>query len=185
MGETALLVIDVQVAIMDGVAGKAAAYQRDEVLARIGGLLERARTAGAPVLFAQHEQEDGASGPLLPGVAGWAIHPAVAPRPNEAVIAKRACDAFYETPLDAELARRGVTRLVVAGADSQFCVDTTVRRALSLDYDVVLAADAHTTSGGGPLSPEQTIAHHNATLGVLSHPTREVTVRPAAEIEFR
>lgn len=183
---TALLVIDVQVAIMDGLEGMSPpAYRRDETLARIGDLLAKARAAKAPVLFVQHEEE--AFPPMSAGAPGWAIHPAVAPRRGEAIVRKRTADSFYGTPLRAELDRLGVDRLVVAGAETHLCVDTTVRRALSLDYDVILAADAHTMSGGGddaPLTPAQVVAHHNATLAGLPHPRRGVAVVPAAEIGF-
>ncbi len=65
-------------------------------------------------------------------------------------------------------------------AKTPFCVDTTVRRALSLDSGVVVATAAHPTGGGGPLAPEAMIAHHNATLADLPQPTREVTVVAAA-----
>ena len=181
--ETALLVIDVQVAIMDGPdPSYPPAHRRDEVLARIGDLLAKARAAKAPVIFVQHDQD--AFPPMTPSTPGWQIHPAVAPLPGEPVVRKRAADAFYAAPLRAELDARGVTRLVVAGAETQYCVDTTVRRALSLDYDVTLAADAHTFAGDGPLPPEQIVAHHNSTLANLPHPTRAVLVAPTGEIAF-
>ena len=181
--DAALLVIDAQVAILDG---DTPAYRRDEVLARIGELLANARAAGVPVVYVQHD--DATYEPMKPGAAGWQIHPAVAPLPGERIVRKRACDAFYGTPLRAELDTLGVTRLVAAGCETDYCVDTTVRRALSLDYDVVLAADAHTTTsgsdGGDGLTTAQIIAHHNATLAGFSTPTREVVVKPTGEIVF-
>jgi len=181
---TALVVIDVQVAIMDGPeAGADPAFNRDEVLAKVGELLAKARAAGTPVIHVQHEHAT--FPPMQAGAAGWQIHPAAAPRDGETVVRKRAADAFYGTSLRAELDRLGVTRLVLAGAESDCCVDTTARRALSLDYDVVLAADAHTTyAGNGVLSAEQIVAHHNAMLANLPHPKHEIVVRPTSEIAF-
>ena len=181
--DAALLIIDAQVAILDG---ETPAHARDEVLAHIGELLAGARAAGVPVVYVQHD--DATYEPMTPGNPGWQIHPAVAPLPGERVVRKRACDAFYGTPLRAELDVLGVTRLVVAGCETDYCVDTTVRRALSLDYDVVLAADAHTTTsgsdGGNGLTAAQIITHHNATLAGFSNPTREVVVKPTSEIAF-
>ena len=180
---TALLVVDAQVAILDGPdPTDVPAYRRDEVLARIGGLLARARAAGTPVLYVQHENPDFA--PLTAGSPGWRIHPAVAPLPGERVVAKRASDSFYGTPLRSELDAKGITHLVVVGCDTQFCVDSTVRRALSLDYDVTLVADAHTTYEGGPLPAAQVVAHHNETLAELAHPSRAVAVKPASDVVF-
>ena len=181
--DTALLVIDVQVAIIDGDDPDHAAYQPAETLARIGELVVRARAAKSPVVYVQHEHATYA--PMKRGAAGWQIHPAVAPAPGELVVRKQACDAFYGTPLRSELDAQGITHLVVTGCESDKCVDTTVRRALSLDYDVTLAADAHTaTSTGERLTSAQIVAHHNVTLADLAHPTREVVVKPASEIAF-
>ena len=182
--ETALVVIDVQVAIMDGPEpGADPAYRRDEVLVKVGELLAKARAAGTPVIHVQHEHAS--FPPMRAGAAGWQIHPAAAPHDGEPIVHKRAADAFYGTSLRAELDRLGVTRLVLAGAESDCCVDTTARRALSLDYDVVLAADAHTTyAGNGVLSAEQIVAHHNAMLANLPHPKHEILVRPTSEIAF-
>lgn len=179
---TALLVIDVQVAVVSAVAGEDAAYREQETLATIGELLEKARAAEAPVVYVQHENPH--RPPLQPGADGWQIHPAVAPRPGDPIVRKLASDSFYGTPLRSELDRLGVTRLVICGLESNLCVDATARRALSLDYDVVLAADAHTTHDGAVLPAAQVIAHTNATLAILAHPTHEIAVVPVAQIAF-
>jgi len=47
---------------------------------------------------------------------------------------------------------------------TQYCIDTTCRRAVSLGYDVTLAADAHTTADMPKLNVEQIVEHHNALL---------------------
>ena len=182
--ETALLVIDVQVAIMDGPDPSCPpAYRRDEVLGNIDRLLGKARATKTPIIYVQHDEPTFDA--LKPGAPGWQIHPAVAPVNGELVVRKQAADAFYGTPLRAELDARGITRLVVAGAETQYCIDTTIRRALSLDYDVTLAADAHTTGGDtDALTAAQIVAHHNATLGILPHPKHAVTVKPTSDITF-
>lgn len=51
---------------------------------------------------------------------------------------------------------------------TEFCVDTTTRRALALGYPVTLVEDAHTSAGNAALTPQQVIAHHNATLTNIS-----------------
>ena len=178
--QSALLVIDAQVSIVDDPD----AYRATEVLARIGDLLDRARASKTPVVFVQHDHDT--YEPMKPGQPGWQIHPSVAPRPGEPVIHKRAADAFYGTSLRSELDALGVTRLIVTGCETQCCIDTSVRRALSLDYNVVLASDAHTTCSFDPdgLTPAQIIDHTNGTLGMLPHPSREITIEPTSEISF-
>ena len=99
------------------------------------------------------------------------------------MIAKTACDSFLGTTLGAELRHRGIDALVVCGAATEFCVDTTIRRAASESYRVVVAADAHTTKDRPVLTAVQIIAHHNWVWAELSAPHPPVVV-PAAAITF-
>ncbi|MFI5118579.1 MAG: isochorismatase family protein, partial [Terriglobales bacterium] len=136
--KTALLVIDVQrgiLAIPNLARKKEIDQALDQTMARIAGLIERARTASVPVIYVQH---DGGPGHRLePEAAGWPIRHETAPQPGDPVIHKCASDAFFETILDAELAAAGIQQLVICGCMTQYCVDTTARRAVSLGYDVV------------------------------------------------
>jgi len=59
---------------------------------------------------------------------------------------------------------RHAERLVICGLQSEYCVDTTTRRAFSLGYDITLVADGHSTCAGS-LTAAQKIAHHNEVLG--------------------
>ncbi len=183
--KTAVLVIDVQRGILNDpiLARKKEINQAfDETVLRIAELIARARTASVPVIYIQH---DGGPGHRLePETSGWPIRPEIAPHPGERVIHKRACDAFFETPLDAELNAAGIKQLVICGCMTQYCIDTTVRRAISLGYDVVLAADGHTTADTDTLRFEQIIAHHNALLDGFDAGEHEVRVCPAAEIRL-
>jgi len=66
------------------------------------------------------------------------------------------------------LKSQGVTELIICGMHTEFCVDTTTRRALALGYPVILVKDAHTSAGNSVLTPRQVIEHHNATLTNIS-----------------
>jgi nicotinamidase-related amidase len=154
------------------------------VLARIAGLIDRARVAGTPVIYAQDKDVGGV------GTPEWQIHPAVAPAAGELVVRKAWSDSFHETELGDELAARGITQLVVAGMKTDVCVTMTSFRAVALGYDVTLAADAHTTTDGDILTAAQTIAYHNELLDGFGAEDgfgdgkRWITVKPAAEIMF-
>lgn len=171
----AVLVIDMQIGVVEP------AYQGKEVLDRISDLVARARRARVPVVYVQHHHATWAA--LQPGAKTWAIHPQVAPAAGETVIGKTASDSFHDTSLHDQLARLGVTHLIVTGMQTEYCVDTTCRRAISLGYDVTLVGDGHTT-WDGPVPAEQIISYHNAVLPGLAHPTHRIAVRPAAEIAF-
>jgi nicotinamidase-related amidase len=78
-----------------------------------------------------------------------------------------------------------VTELVLCGMQSDFCVDTTTRRALALGYPVVLVSDGHTTVDNAVLSAAQITAHHNETLTNITSFGPRVRALPAHTIEFR
>jgi nicotinamidase-related amidase len=159
---TALLVVDLQFGMFNG-EEIAPIHAGDALLARVQVLLAQARAGGVPVLYVRH---DSGTGRLLErGTAKWQIHPAIAPAPDETIVDKRTPDSFHETTLSAELAAIGAKRLIVAGAQSEVCVDTTCRRAFSLGFDVTLVSDAHSTWNNAVLNADQIIRHTNETLG--------------------
>jgi nicotinamidase-related amidase len=133
-----------------------------------------------PILFVQH---DGPKGhPLEVNTVGWAIHASVLPRDGEPVIHKRASDSFFETSLAEELERRGIGRLIITGGMSEYCVDTTCRRAVTMGYDVTLVADGHLTRDTPELTAAQVIGHHNLLLDGFSAGGHSIQVKPAAEV---
>ncbi|HEY3993021.1 MAG TPA: cysteine hydrolase family protein [Ktedonobacteraceae bacterium] len=174
--DTALLVIDVQVGLMQD------AYGRDEVLQTIKLLLERAHASETPVIYVQHDDSPG--GDLEFDTPGWQIHPLVAPREGEVVVRKASPDAFYQTRLQEELQTRGIKRLVIAGGQTEYCVDATTRRAVSQGYNVLLVSDAHTTFDNKTLTAAQIIAFYNETMNGFWAGDQVVRVRPAEEIVF-
>ena len=175
---TALLIIDVQVGIIDDFH----AYRGREVLEQINTLLAKARASNVPVIYVQHDGEKGH--PLEVGSPGWQIHSAIKPHEEDLIIRKRASDSFFETTLQKELESKGVKRLIVAGCMTEYCVDTTSRRAISMGYDVTLVSDAHTTVDNKLLTASQVIAHHNALLDGFDAGSHMITVTPAGEMNF-
>lgn len=161
---SAVLVIDPQIGVVEGT------FERDAVIAAVGRLVERARGAGVPVLWVQHNDEH-----VVRGSDGWHFVPELTPAPDEPVVEKSYADAFEATTLEDELAALGVARLVVAGAETDACVRSTVHGGLTRGYDVTLVSDAHTTrdlSAWGAPPPELVIAHTNLYWSEQSAPGR-------------
>jgi nicotinamidase-related amidase len=175
---TALLIIDVQVGIIEGFH----AYRGPEVLEQINNLLSKARASSMPIIYIQHDGEAGH--PLEVGTEGWQIHPEIRPHSEDLIIRKRASDSFFETTLQRELEARGVKHLIVTGCMTEYCVDTTARRAISMGYDVSLVSDAHTTIDNKLLTAAQIIAHHNALLDGFDAGAHAITVKAADEVTF-
>jgi nicotinamidase-related amidase len=161
MTDAALLVIDLQVGMFNG-ERIAPIHAGEALLARVQVLLSRARASGTRVVYVRHA---GRSGHLLEhGTPNWRIHPAIAPLAGEVIVDKRTPDSFHQTTLMDELAATGVKRLIVVGAQTELCVDTTCRRAATLGFEVELVADAHSTWDNDTLNAEQIIRHTNQTL---------------------
>lgn len=172
---TALVIIDVQTGMFDITPPL---FKGNDLLAIIKTLISQARSSNIPIIYVQH---DGGSEkhPLHPSKQGWSIHPDIYPAKGEVVIRKRHPDSFQETNLQKELDALVVKDLIVAGIQTEYCVDTTCRRAYSLGYKVVLVQDAHSTWDTENLKAEQIIAHHNQTLSDWF-----VSLRPANQIQF-
>ncbi|HEY6303693.1 MAG TPA: cysteine hydrolase family protein [Terriglobales bacterium] len=172
------MIIDVQIGLVRLMPPEV----QDRVLPKLTVLLGEARSSGMPVFFIQH---DGPKGhPLEAESAAWEIHPAVLPLRTEPVLRKKASDSFFETRLAEELRSAEISHLVIAGAMTEYCVDTTCRRAVTLGYDVTLAADAHLTRDTPDLTAAQIIAHHNLVLDGFSAGLHSITVTPTAQISF-
>jgi nicotinamidase-related amidase len=175
----ALLIVDVQV----GLVQLMPPHLQARVLSNIMVLLSQARSSGISVLFVQH---DGPKGhPLEAETPAWAIHPSISPLSGEPVIRKKASDSFFETAL-AELAEAAeITHLIIVGGMTEYCVDTTCRRAVTLGYDVTLVADAHLTRDTPVLTAAQIIAHHNLLLNGFAAGIHSIKVIPTDEVSLR
>lgn len=155
---TAVLVIDVQVGLIEG---ENPVYRAQELITRIARLLRQARQQGIPVVYMQDDDVGGVGSPE------WQIHPGIAPQTGELVIQKAYGDSFYHTPLHQELQQRGIQTLITVGCQTDACVDATSRRAIALGYDVTLVADGHSTVDNEFLTAPQSIGYYNLVLDEL------------------
>lgn len=176
---TAVVVVDVQRGLF---CGSHPPGDADAVVAAINRVLATARAAGTPVIFVQQTGDPG-SKDLEADSPEWQLHPDLASAMGDQRIRKRMCDAFYQTELDACLREGNIHTLILAGYATDFCVDSTLRNAVSRDYEVVVVADGHTTNGSAGLTSAQIRAHHNFAWGDCLTP-EPVRVVPAAELEF-
>jgi len=157
----ALLIIDVQQGLCEGEHN---AFESAVVIDRINTVSAKARAAGTPVIFIQHED----NGLLKHGSREWQLAQGLHSEATDLRIRKTTPDSFLRTDLEATLKARDIGELVICGMHTEFCVDTTTRKALALGYPVLLVADAHTTEGNAFVTPRQVIQHHNATLTNIS-----------------
>lgn len=171
---TAVLLVDLQV----GVLGDC--VDVEGVVSRTAALAERARSEDAPVVWIQDDQD------FARDTAGWDLHPALVPLPGEARVHKSYRDALAGSDLPSVLARTGVTHLVIAGAQSDYCVRTLGQSAAAAGYDVTLVSDCHTTRSarlaGTWVGGEQIVAHVNAYFSGLRYPGQRFAAVPHDEV---
>jgi nicotinamidase-related amidase len=173
---TALLVVDVQQGVVEGTP------ERDNVVANVNSLVEKARQEQIPVVWVQHS-DDG----LPKGSDEWRIVPELAPDEAEPLIEKNYGDSFEGTTLEEVLSDLGVGRLVVVGAQTDACIRSTLHGAFARGYDATLVSDAHTTedqTAWGAPPPEQVIAHTNLYWKYQTAPGRTAGTVATDEVDF-
>jgi len=165
---TALIMIDMQNMYLDQETrdrlGWPGIYRFDEVVAECAALLAEARAQGIPIIYTrQVGRADGADmqptmkllyATLPADIAAaprdpWTseILDAVAPEPGDIVIEKLRWDAFFGTELENILRNLDVQRLIIAGLQTNVCVETTSRTALMKNFIVAVPEDAVSTDG--------------------------------------
>jgi nicotinamidase-related amidase len=172
----ALLVVDVQQGVI------AEAYERDAVVANINALIAQARAALVPVVWVQHSDEQ-----IEKGSDAWQIAPELDPSAAEPIVEKCYGDAFEDTTLEAELAKLGVGKLIVTGAETDACIRSTIHGALARGYDTILVSDAHTTndqSAWGAPPPDVVIAHTNLYWSYQRAPHRVAGTMQTKDVDF-
>ncbi|BBY31142.1 cysteine hydrolase family protein [Mycolicibacterium sediminis] len=165
LADSTLVLIDCQNTYTRGVMeleGVGAAL--DEVAA----LLDRARSAGVPIIHVQHSDGPGS----LYDVEGesGAIVPLVAPREGEPVVVKQYPNSFVHTDFDERLKAVGAQNLILTGFMTHMCVNSTARGAFNGGYSptVVAAATATRSLPGVDGTPVPAATLHAASLAGLA-----------------
>jgi nicotinamidase-related amidase len=174
---TALLVIDVQNDVVGG------AHARDAVVANISTLVDKARDEGVPIVWVQHSSEEN----MPKGSDGWQYVPELSPGDSEPLVHKIYADSFEDTDLEDVLAKSGIGRLIVTGAQTDECIRSTIHGAFVRGYDVTLVGDAHTTedqSEWGAPTPDKVIAHTNLYWQYHRAPGRTAAVSETKDVTF-
>jgi nicotinamidase-related amidase len=137
---TALIIVDVQRAF-DEWEAQGKRRNNPDAVARIADLLAAFRAQAAPIFHIRHEGTKPTSS-FLPGGSGYAVKDEAREIDGEAVIVKRVNSAFIGTDLESRLRAAGVGAVVICGATTNHCVETTTRMAGNLGFDTRLVRDA-------------------------------------------
>jgi len=171
-----LIVVDMQ----EGTISDSDKYDVPGVVKRINLLSQQVRSRDGKVIFIQHDGTP--SEGLAPYSDGWKILKALQQSNEDTTVRKTTNDAFYKTQLSSILTKMGAKRLIFCGWATDFCVDTSIRAAISRDYQVCVAADCHTLSDREHLTAQQVITHHNWVWSNMLSPVSAPEVLSMAEI---
>jgi nicotinamidase-related amidase len=141
--KTALLLIDIQNDYFP--YGKMELVGMEDAAKKAAEILKAFRIEKNPIYFIRHLSTRPDATFFIPGTDGIDIHPSVSPLPDEITIEKHFPNSFFQTDLLFELKETDITNLVICGAMSHMCIDTTVRAAKDHGFKCILIADACAT----------------------------------------
>ena len=135
----ALLIIDMQ---HDNFADSHMSDDQARVMIdRTNQLITHAKAKDMPVYIIEHISTNPASTLFLSGTKGAQTHAQIDTTDTIKII-KHYPSSFRETKLQAYLDTEGITALIVSGAMTHMCIDTTVRAGNDLGYQITLVSDA-------------------------------------------
>jgi nicotinamidase-related amidase len=181
--ETALVVVDVQKAFDEWDAAGRRRNNPDAV-DRIADLLEDFRAKGAPVIHIRHASLNPHS-KFRAELPGHQVIDAAAEIEGEPVVVKHVNSSFIGTDLEERLRTGGIKNVVIVGATTNHCVETTTRMAGNLGFDATLVRDATWTYDRVGLDGEEFPAEqvHAMTLANLAEEFAEIVT--SAEVISR
>ncbi len=176
----ALLVIDLQKAVVEDAVDVAG------VVSRVNSLIREARRMATPLIFIQHQEEGDPK--MTPGAPSWEFVDTLDYRSGDVLVHKKYRDGFAATELKETLLARGATEVVVTGAQSDYCVQTTALAALAQGFDVTIVRDAHTTCASGQgestIDGASVVQFINDHFEWLFYPERKISVQETDAVVF-
>ncbi|MEM9829382.1 MAG: isochorismatase family protein [Bacteroidota bacterium] len=152
----ALLIIDMQ---KGSFTSKTPRFDTDGVVMRINQLTSVFRRLNLPVIFIQHDGTG--TGEFEKKSLEWENLDELIVKPTDVSIDKYANDVFYESKLQSRLVELNISKLLITGCATDFCVESTVQSALTKEYEVLVVEDGHTTGDRPHLKADKVIEHYN------------------------
>lgn len=156
MKNKALLIIDMQ---KGSFKPETPRYDTEGVIQRINKMASLFRIQNLPVIYIQHDGTG--SGEFKKGSHDWENLDELKVTPNDILIDKYANDVFYRSELKSKLDELNINELIITGCATDFCVASTIQSALTKDYNITVAEDAHTTGERPNLKAKDVINHYN------------------------
>jgi nicotinamidase-related amidase len=149
---------------------------------RINFLAFNFRANHYPVIFIQHDGTK--ENVFFPNSQDWEIVPELVRLTDDITVSKTANDSFYKSSLQSILSVNHISELFITGCATDFCVDTTIKSALSKDYKVTVIEDGHTTASRPYIDAQTVINHYNWLWSEMSPAKHRLTVVKTIDIKI-
>lgn len=124
----------------------------DELLAKVNERISLYRKLHKPIIFVQHCDEE-----LVPGEEHWAINAKLDVQAQDFLVNKTHANSFYRTNLKEILDQLNVHRIEFCGAQTEYCMDATIKFAHGLGYTNYMVRNATSTLNNSSMSAKETI----------------------------
>jgi nicotinamidase-related amidase len=154
----ALILIDIQEDLFSDPKNRI--YNETGFIININRLIEHFREENKTIIFIRHADEE-----LIPGTLAWQIYSGIKSEPEDLYIEKTTPDSFFKTDLLRTLTELKIDSILIAGLQTDCCIDTTCRSAFGKDIKTVLVSDAHSTYDNSFMKADKIIEYHNKIIG--------------------
>jgi nicotinamidase-related amidase len=154
MGNTVLMVVDVQNALI-----RNHPYNEQKVIENIKRFILAARENKKEVIYVRHD--DGKGTELEKDTEGWQIFHDISPISSEYIVDKEYNSAFHRTKLREYLENKEIDTIILAGLQTEYCIDATLKSAFDYGYKIIIPEGTNTTFDNEYLSGEKLYEFYN------------------------
>lgn len=152
-----LLIVDTQKLILNE-----ALFAFERFTQNVKTLIKTARENGVEVIYIRHD--DGPGGALVRGTEGFAIAAAFQPHPGEKIYDKTVNSSFHGTGLLEYMRAKNEKRIMIAGLQTDYCIDATVKCGFEHGFEMIVPAYCNTTVSNEFFSGEQSYRYYNEKM---------------------
>lgn len=137
-------------------------YNYEEFVANMKKLLAEARARGVEVIYVQHDAGEGSG--FTKGDWDYEFYDELAPLPGEKVFVKTVNSCFSNKELCKYLEDKGEETVIIAGLQTNYCIDASIKSAFDRDYGVIVPKGCNTTFDNDYMDGETTYRYYNEDI---------------------
>ncbi|MGL4523267.1 MAG: cysteine hydrolase family protein [Bacilli bacterium] len=127
-------------------------HKLPELLVLVNSRIKTFREKQKPIIFVQHTDEELRGGEYL-----WALHDELDVHSDDLFVSKQHANSFYQTNLQEMLQQLNVNAIELCGAQTEYCMDSTIKYAHGLGYKLYMVEKGTSTLNNDYMTASQTI----------------------------